>query len=422
MSPIISAFTPCHDTRWLLETWHGLQVQNYPDKEWVILLNGAAVDQEIPAVIRQCPWVKIFTAASSPPITGSSIGALKKTTVACCQGDIYLELDADDVLVPGALPAVARAAAEGGEFIYSDAACFNIKPGGQIESWAYPARTGWAEYPVKVYGHTLRATACFPVTPRVLCEIYWAPDHLRAWTREAYEKVGGHDAKLAVGDDHDLICRTYIAGRKFRHTGGCHYLYRWHGNNTVPKRAEMIKKIQTANRVKYLDGLINYWTADLGQAPLILHVEAAAGRWRPAAPGDLLGRTGLAAISAENLLQFCAGPDIPEFFNAAWDALLPGGYLSVSVPVGRWADQHPLHRTRFNPNSFLYYTEPAFAVQIPNLRCRFDLIQSRVFFPSTAAKRLRMPVLQVHLAALKGQRWPRSHWPHQPWPVAAGGI
>lgn len=37
---------------------------------------------------------------------------------------------------------------------------------------------------------------------------------------------GGHDASLPVTDDHDLLCRTYLAGVKFVHPPRCLYFYR----------------------------------------------------------------------------------------------------------------------------------------------------------------------------------------------------
>ncbi len=42
------------------------------------------------------------------------------------------------------------------------------------------------------------------------------PNHVRAWRRDAYRRIGGHDAALPVADDYELLVRTFLHGRMAR--------------------------------------------------------------------------------------------------------------------------------------------------------------------------------------------------------------
>jgi hypothetical protein len=42
---------------------------------------------------------------------------------------------------------------------------------------------------------------------------------------------------------------------------------------------------------------------------------------------------------------------------------------------------NPLHVTRFNQNSFLYYSRREFAQNLPGVNCRFDQIQCHETYP-----------------------------------------
>lgn len=419
--PLISLFTPSHRTDHLLELWSSLQLQNYPNFEWVILCNNGAADP--PDALYDDPRIHIFRSRCG----SDKVGALKKEACELCRGDFLLEMDHDDCLVPGTLPKVAAAGLAGAGFIYSDAAVFEHKngkptptepnPEPTLHGWAYHPHGGWEHYPVEIYGQRFVATRNFEITPRSLCEVFYAPDHLRCWSAAAYKAAGGHDPTQSVGDDHALICRSYIAGAKFHYLNCCGYLYRSHPGNTVKARQKLIREQSALNRQKYLPGLINHWIKDNELMSLSLAKEWKAGRWDPSQPcafthsPHLFGR-----IEAVDVLQFLDPRDIWPFFNWAWRSLVPGGYLHVVVPAatGRYADQNPLHRTRFNYNTFLYLSRPEFTVNAPGLHAKFDMIQASEFYPAEpklpsgqsmwAANDMKM--LAVDLAALHGQRWP----------------
>lgn len=404
---LLSIITPTHGPKYLPEVYASLLTQQYDNWELVVVLNGPAKagDLHLPPdprirIIRDWP--------EGPAGRPASIGALKRFACERARGGTYVEVDHDDVLVPGTLPKIADAIRSGAGFVYSDSAGFTDK----LEPRGYRADWGWQNYPLHVYGHPFVATRTFPLTARSLCEVYYAPDHLRAWSRDAYWAAGGHDPQLAVGDDQDLVCRTYLAGVPFHYTGDCGYLYRWHENNTVSARQPLIQKQNAANRRKYLHPLAAEWCRREGLPTLDL-LELWRRDARLHQPFDvwqlkLREQNSYGRIIASDVLQFLQPEQQVEFFNAAYDALVPGGWLHVAVPStsGAYADMHPLHLTRFNRNSFLYYTRREFAQSLPGIRCRFELVMCEEFYPSDEFKRHDMKVLRAELVALKGQRTP----------------
>jgi predicted SAM-dependent methyltransferase len=316
---------------------------------------------------------------------------------------VFIEFDHDDQLVPGTLKKVAAAFEAGAGFVFSDVAVFNDDT---LDSWGYHSSHGWETYDLRVYNRPFIATKCFPIAPRCLCEVYYAPDHVRCWSRKAYYSTGGHNPELSVGDDHDLICRTYLSGAKFTHIGGCGYLYRHHASNTVKARNKAIQTQQQINRRKYLHPLINEWCKREG----LKQVDMSVSLETPWRAGEKLPFTddSIGQLRVWDILQRVPPEHQVSFFNEAYRCLVPGGYLTIAVPSerGRYASQDPQHVTRFNMNSFLYYTEKNFAHNNPAIACRFQMVQQHEGYPGEDFQKYKMLVLFADLCALKGQRQP----------------
>ncbi len=73
------------------------------------------------------------------------------------------------------------------------------------------------------------------------------PNHVRSWRRDVYFKVGGHNKRLPVADDFELIVRTFLETR-FIHIKKLLYLQYNNRNSTVDnnvidinRRARLIK-------------------------------------------------------------------------------------------------------------------------------------------------------------------------------------
>jgi trans-aconitate methyltransferase len=149
------------------------------------------------------------------------------------------------------------------------------------------------------------------------------------------------------------------------------------------------------------------WSRRNGYAVLDLQTQKKAGQWDGVSIPEI-AEGAYGQIIASDVLQFLP----PELFvptiNRFYDALAPGGALHVLVPheSGRYASMNPMHRIRFNENSFLYYARREFAQNLPESHARFDLTINETYYPSEAFKQHQMVMLRCDLLALKGQRHP----------------
>ncbi len=398
---LVSIFTPTHHPTYLLDAYHSLLRQSWKSWEWV-LVPSSVEGEAIPAVIKEDSRVRIV-----PGFTHEKrIGALKRAACDHAQGDVFLELDHDDMLVPGdTLATVAACAKQKAGFIYSDTAIFREN----LTSHTWSEHFGWEHYPFSLYGRTMQAARCFPIVPRALCEIYFCPDHLRAWSRDVYYRAGGHDRSLGVGDDHDLMCRTYLSHATFLHTGGCHYLYRFHSNNTIRSREKDIREQTGINRRRYTGQLIREWCQRESLPVLEIKTHLPKGwSWNPELANDVLERAdnSYGLISLDDVLQFCPREYITPILNRLYDALAPGGYLEILVPnaSSRAAFLDPDAPSQFNDASFINYCRKSFADRRPGIRCHFQEVNLHSEAPSEFHKARGIERLVVQLMALKGGR------------------
>ena len=402
---MLSLFTPTHKPDYLVEAYNSLKLQTVEEWEWVILPNGKSVT--IPEIITSDPRVKVVTGGEDL----HNIGALKRKACDAASGDAFVEFDHDDLLMPGdALASIEKKFNEGAGFVYSDAAVFRYRAGDtpSYGKYCYSQAHGWKEYEVSVYGRELLATESFPVTPRSMCEIYYAPDHVRCWSRKAYYEAGGHDPDLSVCDDLDLMINTYLTDAKFAHTGGCHYLYRMFDQNTVIMRNQQIQDTTKALKERHFPAIVDSWIGRTGGKTLNI-TELRQTGWN--ADKHLLqgfGSEQYGHITADDELQRLTGTQVREFMNLAYEALIPGGYLTIIVPEVHsglgYADVE--WQSQFSLMSMLPYTRRNMATRNGNVTCRFQQVQVTEVYPSDWHMDNDFKYLRFELCALKGQRQP----------------
>lgn len=442
---LLSIFTPTHDPQHLVEAYDSLKIQDYENWEWVIVPNGGAVGK-IPEVIRLDKRVHIFpydveaearrklaalsseereklekkeeaegTPKNDPDNAPEPlrIGALKRFACDHCKGQVFCELDHDDLFVPGILTRVVKEVENGAGFVFSDSAVF-LSERGNLPI-GYGELHGWETYDFKVYGKTFLATRQFEVTPRSLCEIYYAPDHIRCWTRKAYYDSGGHNADLTVGDDHDLICRTYLKHHRFAHTGSCGYLYRNHPGNTVKSHNEQIQKQQKKNRDNYLYQLLEEWATRTKQQYLDLKGGDVHKLlfWDDGKPTFDIEESSIGTIRAYDFLQFIPQANVVDIMNEIYRILVPGGWFCSGTPstagFGAFA---PHNKSYWNSYVFLHYCDHDYARQIEEIdrdtrvKCRFQRVRCFDSFPNVLFQRANVKYVYADLCAIKGQRQP----------------
>ena len=426
-SPTFSIFTPTHNTVFLRDSFRSILEQTFCDWEWVIVTNRGA---RVPDDIAQHQQVRVF--AHDPERPGH-IGTLKNFACGRCRGRYLVELDHDDLLTNWALETANQAITDtNADFLYSDSTYFF--PNG--ENNFFHEERGWDHYQEVIDGEENLVIKAFPVTPSSLASILYAPDHVRIWKRSFYEKIGGHNSELAVCDDYDLVCRSYLAGGKFHHITRCLYRYRLQNgdSNTHVQRNNEIRTAESALSTKYTEEIISEWARREGKQMIDL------GGAHNCPPGftsvdidnadiccDIrLGLpfedSSIACIRACDFLEHiptcqqanCShdlsqGPlCVVGVMNEIYRVLVPGGWLISRTPStdGRGAFQDPTHVSFWNENSFWYYTRREQANFIRGLRARFQAKRLEQAFPSKWHEAHNILYVYADLVALKGQREP----------------
>lgn len=207
---MISVITPTYNTRpeHLLRTWNSLKYQTFKDWEWVVwddstnsntweLLKSIALESKFKVSVHR-----------SMEHSGS-IGDVKRKGFMIAKGDVLVELDHDDELTPNCLTEINKAFHDPKiGFAYSDWA--EILPDGR--SGKYPE--GWAfgygsEYWNEKYGYWVMKTP--EINRTTMSNIVSVPNHVRAWRATLYHQILGHDYRLHIADDYELIVRTVLA-------------------------------------------------------------------------------------------------------------------------------------------------------------------------------------------------------------------
>lgn len=250
-----SVFTPSHTIKRIDRTIRSLQAQSFKDFEWIICLNGEALNSQA-ELTEKIGKAKIKYKILRHEESTDKIGLLKK---ACCEnadGEILVELDHDDELSPDCLEEIhLHDIKNNSDFYYSDDIDIVESSGKSIAP--YSKDGGWEYYTCERTGHI--ASRAFPPNPISFGYIWYAPNHVRAWKKDFYLKIGGHNPNMDVLDDHELLCRTYIEG-SVTHITKPLYIYWRHDENTC--YGEKNSKIQGLTRElhdKYILAMASKW-------------------------------------------------------------------------------------------------------------------------------------------------------------------
>ena len=348
-----SIFTPTHNVKWLGDAYRSLLKQTFKDWEWVLVPNSGAI---IPSEISLDERVRVI------PYQSTKIGDLKRFACEQCRGEYLVELDHDDLLTNDCLQTLSEISAD---FIYSNAfqTDQNWSPILWGEAYGWTSRTGLYE------GLTLQEQISPAPTPANFSRIWYAPNHVRVWRRDFYLSIGGHNSLMSVGDDHELLCRTFLNAQSIVHIDKPLYVYRVHGENSWLSAQNEIDGLQWELCDRYLTPMYESWCdnnhlprIDLGGA-----IDSPSGyitydRHNADIVGDLnltwqLEDSSVGLLRAHDLVEHLKNPI--HTMNEAYRVLTHGGLFDVLVPStdgkGAWCD--PTHISFWNDRSFRYYTE-----------------------------------------------------------------
>lgn len=413
MVPQFSVVTPSHNQQHLLETYTSLRNQTETDWEWVILLNGDLTSEKLSPVIASDQRVKVFDCSDY-----MFLGGYRRRAMTMAKGEILVELDHDDYLLPDCLHELKKYAAvfQGG-FYYSD--FMALTPSGKSQT--FPPEQGWQSYSMplpELSDQELFASRAFPPHPTSLVDVQFAPIHVRAWHRDCYFETGGHDATLNAADDLDLLCRTYLTGRPFVHIPKCLYVYRRHPQNhcqTEAYREALADKIPNICET-YLDRVIHEWCLKQPER----RVNIGRTRFEDAMYDNVdinslqtLGDVSLpfkeSSISMVRVLdgfQYLPRQNLVKLMNEIYRVLIPGGWLYGALPSadGSAAHADPCAINYMNEASFLFVTDLRIAKVTPESQAKFYPVRLMTEAPSDWHHSRNLVYTHFALCALKGQR------------------
>tara|TARA_B100001287_G_scaffold250208_1_gene230585 strand:- start:2415 stop:3668 length:1254 start_codon:yes stop_codon:yes gene_type:complete len=401
----LSIITPSNNLHYITDLWESIKNQTYENWEWVLYLNnnfGGDLIEEI----KKHPKVKIHV--DKPHKFSTNVGYLKNRAFNLGTGDVLVEVDHDDIITPDCLEEIAKAFNENPEvgFVYSNDAILGGKgiPFRQNLGWKYK-KEKWENEECLV--HQSWEPSAYSIS-----QIYFAPDHVRAWKKEVYKKIGGHDETLSILDDQELLIRTY-QDSKLYHINKTLYIYRVHGGNTWLERNKQIqdgtwklfnKHMQSlAEREADLKGLRKidiggglyprkgYETVDIKNGD----IEADLNKKWPFKDNEI------GVINASHILEHLV--DKHHSMSEIHRVLAHGGYAFIDVPStdGRGAFQDPTHVSYWNQNSFLYYTTSQLGQFIYNKDIRFQSLDLQTYYPNQWMKDNKVLVTRAWLRCIK---------------------
>ena len=258
--PKFSIFTPTYKTGdRIYRTYEGLSNQTYSDWEWVIVDDSPDEDtwNKVQEIASQDFRVKPFKIS---PISGGIVGLAKNRACHLSDGEWFVELDHDDYLLPTCLEDLDKASKmyPDAGFMYSEVC--ELYDDGEMkyytgvwgeEGYANPENAFNCGYGihqwVEVENNNFLSHRYSDINPLSIRYNFSMPNHVRSWRRDVYFKVGGHNKRLPVADDFELIVRTFLETR-FIHIKKLLYLQYNNRNSTVDnnvidinRRARLIK-------------------------------------------------------------------------------------------------------------------------------------------------------------------------------------
>lgn len=231
---MISVITATYNTtpEQLARAWASLKAQTYTEWEWVIFDDSPEDNFEVYRFVQGLCTDERYRITVGKPNTayGRGIGNAKKIAFSGGRGEILVELDHDDELMPDCLQEIFDAFQDPEVgFVFSDWA--EVLPSGEYFKYC----SGWGlgygtEYYLENHGWIMSMPT---VNKHTLSHIVSVPNHVRAWRSNVYYEVGCHNPMLRICDDYDLILKTSLA-TKMHHIPK--FLYRQHVSGDSAQR------------------------------------------------------------------------------------------------------------------------------------------------------------------------------------------
>ena len=264
--PLISAVTCAYKSgSKIFRLLDSLQEQSYQNWEWIIYDDSDDNYETFDSLVNLSKLdsrVKVFKGHKN----SGRIGQVKKRAFSLASGDYLCEIDHDDELTKDCLlwlvntfikyPDVGMAYTDCAEYIEATGECVNYG-----DDFAF----GFGSYRTEVYKNRKYLVTNYPrINQHTIRHIVGVANHVRCWRASTYRNLGGHNEKLHVADDYELILRTFLNSRiahipKF---GYIQYLNSDSSNTTDRRRPEIQRLVRMIQ--EYYDKQIHDRLISLG--------------------------------------------------------------------------------------------------------------------------------------------------------------
>ena len=248
--PLVSVFTPTYRSgERIMRAYRSLAAQSYSNWEWVLYDDSPEDDTfvALTALAKTDPRLHVFRASEPCGI----IGEVKRRACGLARGSILVELDHDDELTPACLALVVdafRRFPDAG-FAYTD--CCEIFEDGENGMYGDGYAFGFGSYRWETYRDHNYAVTNYPsINAKTVRHIVGMPNHVRAWTKEAYLRAGGYSPEVHVADDYELCIRTFLTTRivHIKKFGYIQYLGRDESNTQRARNKEIQRLVMMFQR------------------------------------------------------------------------------------------------------------------------------------------------------------------------------
>jgi len=239
---LVSVFTPIYNTgEKIIRTYNSLLSQRYANWEWVIVNDSNNLETMKILENLKDSRIKIYDFREK---SNGVIGEVKYRACALSRGKYLIELDHDDILLPHAIEKVVEAfkAFPDAGFVYTD--CAEIDENYNSLMYGENFAFGYGSYRTEHHiGRDFQVAITPNINPITVRHIVSVPNHLRAWKREAYYEIGGHNRRLTIADDYELLVRTFLKTKMVR-VASCCYLqfYQEFYSDKIKSRFEELGK------------------------------------------------------------------------------------------------------------------------------------------------------------------------------------
>lgn len=243
---LVSFFTPIYNTGDIIQrTYEGVKNQTYQNWEWVIVNDSD--DYKTYNIVKKLQEkdarIKIYDFKEK---SGGFIGEVKYRAASLCNGKYIMELDHDDYLLPEATQYMLDAFKKypDAKFVYSD--CSEINNNHESSTYPDGFAFGYGSYHEEIWNDKVyKVCNSLNINPKTIRHIVGVPNHFRAWEKEFYHKIGGHNRRLSIADDYELIIRTFLNTRMVR-IPKLLYLQFYHDSNTQNEtRADIQRRVRS---------------------------------------------------------------------------------------------------------------------------------------------------------------------------------